>query len=177
MVWSETAKLGPSSTSGGGLPSRVWLRGPATFPQDKLAFGLLQKTRPQRQQNHLVKSGFSFPLHKACLAYWRRLPAQRTTIEESPPFVKAPATTPAWRPMPSRRLARLLGEAYHPSRAEGQLRCAARPGHSAPSTPASASAAPTQVNTFHKPRFAAAVCASATFRASFSTSCRSITPS
>lgn len=91
MVWSETAKLGPSSTSGGVLPSRVWLRGPAAFPQDKLAFGLLQKTRPQRQQNHLVKSGFRFPLHKACIAYWRRLPAQRTTIEESPPFVKAPA--------------------------------------------------------------------------------------
>lgn len=92
MVWSETAKLGPSSTSGGVLPSRVWLRGPAAFPQDKLAFGLLQKTRPQRQQNHLVKSGFRFPLHKACIAYWRRLPAQRTTIEESPPFVKAPAS-------------------------------------------------------------------------------------
>ena len=77
--------------------------------------------------------------------------------------------------MPSRRLARLLGEAYHPSRAEGQLRCAARPGHSAPSTPASASATPTQVTTFHKPRFAAAVCASATFRTSFSTSSRSTT--
>ena len=94
MVWSETAKLGPSSTSGGGLPSRVWLRGPAAFPQDKLAFGLLRKFRPQRRQNHLVKSGFLFPLHKACLAYWRRLPAQRTTIEESPPFVKAPPLLP-----------------------------------------------------------------------------------
>lgn len=132
MVWSETAKLGPSSTSGGVLPSRVWLRGPAAFPQDKLAFGLLQKTRPQRQQNHLVKSGFRFPLHKACIAYWRRLPAQRTTIEESPPFVKAPATTPAWRPMPSGRLARCWGKptirrAHRVNRGAQHVRATARP--------------------------------------------------
>lgn len=177
MVWSETAKLGPSSTSGGGSPHRVWLRGPAAFPQDKLAFGLHSEDPPPETTKSPCQIGLFVPVAQGSLCVLETASSAKNNHRGISPVCKGPATTPAWRPMPSRRLARLLGEAYHPSRAEGQLRCAARPGHSAPSTPASASAAPTQVNTFHKPRFAAAVCASATFRASFSTSCRSITPS
>ena len=170
MVWSETAKLGPSSTSGGGSPHRVWLRGPVAFPQDKLAFGLLRKTRPQRQQNHLVKSGFSIPVAQGSLCVLETASSAKNNHRVISPVCKG-------CPMPSGRLVRLLPEAYHPPSACGQSRRAARPGRSAPARPARVSAAPTQASTRHSPRSAAAVCASATFCTSFSTSCRSITPS
>ena len=90
MVWSETAKLGPSSTSGGGSPHRVWLRGPVAFPQDKLAFGLLRKTRPQRQQNHLVKSGFSNPVAQGSLCVLETASSAKNNHRVISPVCKGP---------------------------------------------------------------------------------------
>lgn len=90
MVWSETAKLGPSSTSGGGSPHRVWLRGPAAFPQDKLAFGLLRKTRPQRQQNHLVKSGFFVPVAQGSLCVLETASSAKNNHRVISPVCKGP---------------------------------------------------------------------------------------
>ena len=58
LVWRETAKMGPSSTSRG-LPARPGRR--AAKPLVILAFGLLWSVWVQNAQNHLVKSVLPSP--------------------------------------------------------------------------------------------------------------------
>ena len=90
MVWSETAKLGPSSTSGGGSPHRVWLRGPAAFPQDKLAFGLHSEDPPPETTKSPCQIGFFVPVAQGSLCVLQTASSAKNNHRVISPVCKGP---------------------------------------------------------------------------------------
>ena len=99
MVWFETAKFGSFQHLGRKRTKKI-RSGMRTrdVSAGNLAFGLLQKTRPQRRQNHLVKSVFTNRFEQGLRAHWRRLPAQRLSLYQTEANVKSTPRHPRATP-------------------------------------------------------------------------------
>lgn len=89
MVWSETAKLGPSSTLGGTPLNPLWLARAGGVSAGKVSIRSASEDPPPETAKSPCQMQPKLTLNKVSADGWRRLPAQRLSLDQKLELVKA----------------------------------------------------------------------------------------